>query len=90
MAARRFKIRHDENTRAKIRASQLVNRLQNHVLGKVELTRTQVDAAKTLLGKVLPDLSATKNEHKHDVADPLADLLNAIHAQPQRTIPAGR
>ena len=37
MAARTTKIRHDENTRLKIQATQLVNRLQDHALGKVEM-----------------------------------------------------
>lgn len=57
MAARSKKIRHDENTREKIRASQLINRLQDHALGQVEMTSTQVRAAEVCLRKVLPDLS---------------------------------
>lgn len=56
MAARTKKIRHDEETRAKIKAAQIINRLYGHVMGTVELDAAQVSSAKTLLGKVLPDM----------------------------------
>lgn len=51
---------HQEDVRAKIQASQLVNRLTGHVLGTVEMSATQVQAAKILLGKTLPDLSSVE------------------------------
>ena len=60
MAARTKKIRHDDETRAKIQAALLINRLQDHVMGEVELDSAQVSSAKTLLNKVLPDLRATE------------------------------
>lgn len=60
MAARTRKVRHDDFTRAKIQTSQLVNRLQNHVDGKVELSSTQVTVALGLLKKALPDLASTQ------------------------------
>ena len=62
MAARTRKIRHDDETRAKIQASQLVNRLQDHVLGKIELSPTQVRSAEILLKKTIPDLSSSENK----------------------------
>lgn len=58
MAARTTKIRHDENTRAKIQASQIINRLHKCIMGEVTLDAQQVSAAKALLNKVLPDLSS--------------------------------
>lgn len=58
MPARATKIRHDDETRAKIQAAQIINRLMGCINGEVELSPAQVSAAKTLLGKVLPDLSA--------------------------------
>jgi hypothetical protein len=58
MAARTRKIRHDDETRLKIQVSQLLNRLQKHVLGEVEMTPTQIQAAQILLKKALPDLQA--------------------------------
>lgn len=67
MAARKNKIRHDENTKAKIQASQLVNRLQDHILGKVDMPASAVSAALGLLRKVMPDLSSAeiKSETVH-------------------------
>jgi len=59
MAARIRKIRHDQETRAKIKTSQLVNRLTGHVLGEVEMVPSQVTAALGLLRKTLPDLQTT-------------------------------
>src|SRR5829696_4339090 len=42
MPARTRKIRHDAETRLKIQISQLVNRLTDHVFGRVEMSKTQV------------------------------------------------
>ena len=61
MAARNKKIRHDEETRAKIKAAQIINRLYGHVMGTVELDAAQVSSAKALLNKVLPDLKAVEH-----------------------------
>ena len=62
MAARKFAIRQDDQTRAKIQAAQIINRLQGCVMGEIELTPVQVSAAKILLGKILPDLQSTENK----------------------------
>ncbi len=58
--AARLRLKHQDEVREKIRASQLVNRLEDHVLGEVEMTSTQVSAALGLLKKCVPDLSATE------------------------------
>ena len=60
MAARSNRIQHDENTRKKIQASQLINRLTNHILSEEGdvMTQSQVNAALGLLKKTLPDLKA--------------------------------
>lgn len=59
MAARIRKIRHDDNTRGKIKAAQIINRLQNGLLtDKVALTAQQVSIGLGLLRKVLPDLQS--------------------------------
>ena len=60
MAARIKKIRHDENTRLKIQAAQLISRLTAHAEGTVELSSTQVRSIEILLRKILPDLSDIK------------------------------
>ena len=62
MAARIKKIRHDEDTRKKIQAAQLINRLTGHAVGEVELSPTQVRAIEILLRKILPDLSDVRME----------------------------
>lgn len=56
--AARLNARHSEMVRDKIRASQLVNRLEDHVFGDAEMTASQVQAALGLLKKCVPDLSA--------------------------------
>ena len=53
--AARLKPRHQEDVKAKIQTSQLVNRLTDHANGKVKLTTTQVQAIKILLDKTLSD-----------------------------------
>ena len=51
--AARLNPRHSDMVRTKIQASQLVNRLTSHAFGEVEMTPTQVQAAKILLDKAL-------------------------------------
>ncbi|HQT78826.1 MAG TPA: hypothetical protein PLD10_17375 [Rhodopila sp.] len=58
MAARTLRPRHSDEIRAKIQASQLVNRLTDHVLKGTDMSQTQVAAAKILLAKAVPDLKA--------------------------------
>lgn len=62
MAGRKAGFRHNEDTRQKIKAAQLINRLQEHVdAEKPLLDASQVNAAKSLLNKVLPDLKAVEH-----------------------------
>jgi hypothetical protein len=46
--------------RDRIRAGKIVERLQDHVEGKTEMTPSQIRAAEILLKKVVPDLSSTE------------------------------
>ena len=55
MAARK-KLSHDDKTREKIKTTQLINRLQDHVLKETELANTRIKAIEILLRKTLPDL----------------------------------
>lgn len=50
----------DLETREMIQAGIIIDRLTVYVNGEVELSASQVSAAKALLNKVLPDLSAQK------------------------------
>ncbi len=58
--AARLRPYHQDEIRAKIQASQLVNVLQNHALGlsESELTPTRMKAIEILLRKSLSDLSS--------------------------------
>jgi hypothetical protein len=56
--AERLRKTHQDDVRAKIQTSQLINRLTDHALGAVELSATQVRAIEVLIRKTLPDLQA--------------------------------
>lgn len=60
MAARINKVILGEAWREKIRVSMLLNRLQNHIAGRINMSQSQVSAALGLLKKRLPDLTATE------------------------------
>lgn len=49
-----------DQTRSRIQTSMLLNRLTDHVDGKVEMTNSQVRAADILLRKALPDLQSVE------------------------------
>lgn len=50
-----------EAVRSRIRAGGIVNRLEQHVLGKVEMSASQVSAALGLLRKCVPDLASMEH-----------------------------
>ena len=58
--ATRIKAYHQDEIRAKIQASQLVNVLQNHALGvnDDEITPTRMKAIEILLRKSMPDMAS--------------------------------
>lgn len=64
MAARKEKVTHDDKTKRLIQSSQLINRLISHANGEVELTATQINAAKIVIGKYIPDLKAVELSNK--------------------------
>lgn len=71
--------------REKIRTTQLINRLQDHAFGTVEMTDTQIKATAILLKKSLPDLQAIthsgdpespiKHEHSLEAAQEAAKAI---------------
>jgi hypothetical protein len=64
--AERLRKTHQEEVRARIQTSQLINRLTDHALGNVELSATQVRAIEILIKKTLPDLSAVDHSADDD------------------------
>jgi hypothetical protein len=69
---------HSAITRERIRASQLINRLQAFVHGKLKrpMSSSQVKAALGLLEKVIPDLKAIEHSGR------IAEEVHAITAEP--------
>jgi len=51
-----------ETCRLRIQTSVLIDRVQKHAMGKVQMTPTQLSAAQALLRKTLPDLVGVKAE----------------------------
>lgn len=76
MAARTMRIMHQDDVRAKIQTSQLVKRLEDHALGLLDLTTTQIKAIEVLIRKTLPDLQSV--EHSGGVTINHEDALDAL------------
>jgi hypothetical protein len=70
--------------RERIRTTKLIQRLQNHALGEVEMSPTQIKATEILLKKRLPDLSAVEHTgtttHKHVSEFSEAELAAELEA----------
>lgn len=69
MAARKNKTSLTDSWKAKIKASMLLIRLQDHAVGKIEMKNTQIKAADIVLRKMVPDLA--KHEHTGEDGGPL-------------------
>jgi hypothetical protein len=59
------KIKHDEDTRKRIQAGNIINRLHKLIMGEVEMPPHAVTAALGLLRKTLPDLTSV--EHSGEI-----------------------
>ncbi len=80
MAARTNKRLHSERDKLRIRASQLLNRLEAFANGKVELSAAQVQAARIMIGKVVADLKSV--EMTGDPEKPLAHSITVEFVTP--------
>ena len=67
-----------DSVREKIRASQLINRLQAHIFDGLELSMSQVRAIEILLRKSVPDLTKTEvpADVTHRYVAQLPDVLS--------------
>lgn len=81
--AARLNNRHQQMVRDKIQASQLINRLQDHVDGRVELTAAQVNSAKILLDRSLPVLQSVEHTTDGD-----SGFVVKLVSQVSGTVPA--
>ncbi len=59
------KIKHDGDTRKRIQAGNIINRLHKLIMGEVEMPPHAVTAALGLLRKTLPDLTSV--EHSGEI-----------------------
>jgi polynucleotide 5'-kinase involved in rRNA processing len=69
----------NERDRDRIRAEVLAHRLEQHVEGKVELSATQVQAAKILIDKGKPSLQAVE-QTIHEEPKSEAEIVAQLHA----------
>lgn len=73
--------KHDKRTRAKIKTSQIINRLMGHVKGENEMTNTQIRAAEILLKKSLPDLHSLDTEIDALNQGPIVITMKVVDAK---------
>lgn len=62
--------------REKIKTTQLINRLQNHAFGEVEMAATQIKATEILLRKSVPDLQSVNAEISGPDGAPLVEQVD--------------
>jgi hypothetical protein len=72
-----------EEAREKIKTTQLINRLQDHGLGEVEMSPTQVRAIEILLKKRVPDLTSVALAGDHDGAPVPLAMIEMVAVQPK-------
>ncbi len=80
MAARKHKIQQDDQTKRRIQASQLLNRLELFANGKVDMTSAQVLAARVVIGKSIPDLKSI--EHSGTDGGPIQHSMTVTFVKP--------
>ena len=68
MAARLRKT-HQDDVRTKIKTSQLINRLNKHIDGEIELSASQVDSIKFLVNKTLSNAPQIIEQETHMTAE---------------------
>ena len=78
----RFSVEYQDRLRGKIQAGMLLKKLRDHVLGRTEMSQTQVTAALGLLRKVLPELQNTEVTgtviHFSEALDRIAKARNQL------------
>ena len=79
MSARKRKVALSDDWKANIQATQIMNRLYGHALGTVDMEKSQIDAAKVVLSKILPDLARIEATGKD--GDPIS-LIQRVELVP--------
>lgn len=82
---RRLTVRQSESARERIRVGVILSRLQDHLEGKIDLSQSQTAAAKTLLDRAMPVLSAvemTQHEELPQEGDLHERMLQMLKQHP--------
>lgn len=79
MPARTRKIKLTEEWKEKIQLSMIINRLNSHIKGDLELSSTQIRAAEILLRKLIPDLARTEVKQETNINLTLSDARESIY-----------
>lgn len=72
-----------QHHRDKIRASVILERLDKHATGELEMTPTQVRAAEILLKKAVPDLATVTLQGDED-GGPVGILFKTVYESTDR------
>ncbi len=56
-----------QRQREKIQSGMIIRRLSDHVQGKCEMSSTQIQAARILLNKTMPDIKALEIAHTGNI-----------------------
>jgi hypothetical protein len=73
--------RSQDKIRSSIKAQEIVDCLNSHILGQLKMTNTQVRAAEILLRKIQPDLVATHLTTDDGQGLPLLKIVRAVQPQ---------
>lgn len=66
--AERLRKRHQDDIRTKIKVSNIIDRLEKHVNGEIEMTPAQVTSARILLDKTMSNAPQENNvEHSGSI-----------------------
>lgn len=78
-----------EKVRARIRAGGIARRLEDHVLGKIQMSSSQVQAALGLLRKVVPDLASVDHQGQveHHYVARIPDIATSVSEWKQQYSP---
>ena len=84
-AAKRLRHRHQDEVREKIKVSNIIDRLEKHIDGLIELTATQVASARILLDKSLPSVNAVELSGDPDNPVEHKAIVEYVNAQNPNT-----
>ena len=82
--------RTQDKIRASIKTQEILNQLQNHCLGLVKMTNTQVRAGEIILRKILADLTATTVTDDTSTALPLLQIVRSNATQERSGPPSSK